>query len=403
MKTTHVRLSHASIKQYKNNNPLKQLKDIKYPIYFRYSKVDNNIGTFFFVLYKFGKEHWLKLGRYPSLSPAEAQRKMLKLQRESEQKDIIPEHEEFTLMSQLFVWYLERLIKNKSLSQHTKNNQIACIKQHLLPLLGELYIVKLTLPLVDDKLFQPLQGKLALSTVDNILSVLNVAMNRAQQVQLIKQNPIPKCTLAEFTNQRPRTKSTKITRKLLLSAIRCLPKQKVEHQILFNLLIMHGTRIGETVNAKWGAFDFKDKLWRIPAQDTKTKQAHTLPLTTQVCILLRSYKKHQNAQGKSAYLFPQKQNKRKPISANQGSSIISTLAKKQWSAHDLRKFARSYWMELGIDYMVAEFLLNHTLNKLNQAYIQTLALPNCRAALQTWCDWLEQQGLTPSYKLDFKK
>lgn len=403
MKTLHVRLSHASIKKYKDNTELKQLKDSKYPIYFRYSKVDNTIGTYFYVLYKFGKERWLKLGRYPSLSPAEALRKMLKLQRESEQKDIIPEHEEFTLMSQLFKWYLERLTKNKSLSQHTKKNQIACIKQHLLPLLGELYIAKLTLPLIDEKLFQPLQSKLALSTVDNVLSVLNAAMNRARQVQLIKQNPTPKCTLAEFTNQRPKTKSTKITRKLLLSAIRRLSKQKVEHQLLFSLLIMHGTRIGETVNAKWEAFDFKERLWRIPAQDTKTKQAHTLPITTMAYTLLKRYKRYQAIQGKSAYLFPQKQNKRKPISANQGSSIISTLAKKQWSAHDLRKFARSYWMELGIDYMVAEFLLNHTLNKLNQAYIQTLALPNCRAALQTWCDWLEQQGLTPSYKLDFKK
>ena len=169
------------------------------------------------------------------------------------------------------------------------------------------------------------------------------------------------------------------------------------------MLIMHGTRIGETVDAKWEAFDFKEQLWRIPADDTKTKQAHILPLTTQTCTWLKLYKKYQARKGKSAYLFHQKKNKRKVISANQGSSIISTLANKQWSAHDLRKFARSYWMELGIDYMVGEFLLNHTLNKLNQTYIQTLAMPNCRTALQDWCNWLEQQGLIPSYKLDLKK
>ncbi|NQY87195.1 MAG: tyrosine-type recombinase/integrase [Colwellia sp.] len=403
MKTIHVRLTHVSIKKFKDNKPAKQLKDDKSPIYFRYSKVNNNVGTFFFVLYKFGKENWIKLGRYPALSPIEAHRKMLNLQREAEQKDIIPQQEKFIIMAQLLRWYLERLSKNKSLSQHTKQNQIACIKQHLLPLLGEVELANLSLPLIDEKLFQPLQAKLALSTVDNVLSVLNAAMNRAQQVQLIKQNIIPKCTLAEFTNQRPKIKATRITHKLLLSAIRGLSKHKVEHQLLFAMLIMHGTRIGETVDAKWEAFDFKEQLWRIPADDTKTKQAHILPLTTQTCTWLKLYKKYQARKGKSAYLFHQKKNKRKVISANQGSSIISTLANKQWSAHDLRKFARSYWMELGIDYMVGEFLLNHTLNKLNQTYIQTLAMPNCRTALQDWCNWLEQQGLIPSYKLDLKK
>jgi integrase len=400
MKTIHVRLTHASIKQFKDNKPAKQLKDDKHPIYFRYSKVNSNVGTFFFVLYKFGKENWIKLGRYPALSPIEAQRKMLNLQRESEQKDIVPEQEQFILMAQLLHWYLERLSKNKSLSQHTKQNQISCIKRHLLPLMGEVEINILSLSLVDEKLFQPLQSKLSLSTVDNVLSVFNAARNRAKQVELINDSAMFTCTLAEFTNQRPRLKATKLTKKVLLSAIRALPKQTLEHQILFVLLLIHGTRIGETVNAKWEAFDYKERLWRIPAEDTKTKKAHSIPLTKQAITWLRLYRKYQLVQGKSVYLFHQKNNRSKAKSPNHASTVISTMANKQWSAHDLRKFARSYWMELGIDYMVAEFLLNHTLNKLDQTYIQTLALPNCRAALEVWCNWLEQQGLTPRYKLD---
>jgi integrase len=177
----------------------------------------------------------------------------------------------------------------------------------------------------------------------------------------------------------------------------------MEHQALFVLLIMHSTRIGETINAKWDAFDFEQKLWRIPEHDTKTKQAHLLPLTEQAINWLKFYKKYQLNNGKSIYLFPQKSNKRKPMSANQGSRIISAMAKGKWSAHDLRKFARSIWMELGVDYMVGEFLLNHTLNKLNQAYIHTLAMPNCKAALTLWSNWLEEQCLTPSYKLDINK
>lgn len=190
------------------------------------------------------------------------------------------------------------------------------------------------MPLIDEVLFQPLQAKLALSTVDNILSVFNAAIKRAIQVQLIKYNPLPKCTLAEFTNQRPKIKTTRLTQRTLLNAIKSLNKQSIEHQLLFVLLVLHGTRIGETINAKWEAFDFEQKLWRIPAQDTKTKQAHLLPLTELAITWLKYYKKHQITVGKSIYLFPQKSNKRKAMSANQGSYIISTMAKKQWSAHD---------------------------------------------------------------------
>jgi integrase len=310
---------------------------------------------------------------------------------------------EFKTVGELLTWYSKRLANNKALAEHTKKNQQACIKQHLLPLLGHIKISSISLSLIDEVLFQPLQAKLALSTVDNILSVLNAAIKRAIQVQLIQYNPLPKCTLAEFTNQRPKVKATRLTQSSLLNAIRNLNKQSVEHQLLFVLLVLHGTRIGETVNAKWEAFDFEQKLWRIPAQDTKTKKSHLLPLTDLAITWLKFYKKHQMTVGKSIYLFPQKSNKRKAMSPNQGSCIISTMAKKQWSAHDLRKFARSLWMELGIDYMVGEFLLNHTLNKLNQAYIQTLAMPNCRAALNDWSHWLEDKGLTPSYKQDLKK
>lgn len=400
MTTLRLNLSNNAIEVNQLNTTINQLRDNRHSVYYRYNKQHRELGTFYGVIHQQGKTKWIKLGCYPALSAKNSLVKMQKLLQEGALKETVTDQLEFTNVKELLTWYQARLTSNKSLSQHTKQNQISCIKRHLLPLIGDVEINALNLPLVDEKLFQPLQTKLSLSTVDNVLSVLNAARKRARQVELINDSAMFTCTLAEFTNQRPRYKATRLTKKALLSVIRTLPKQSLEHQTLFVLLLMHGTRIGETVNAKWEAFDYKERLWRIPAEDTKTKKAHTVPLTMQVITWLRLYRKYQLRQGKSAYLFHQKNNRSKAKSANHASTVISTMANKQWSAHDLRKFARSYWMELGIDYMVAEFLLNHTLNKLDQTYIQTLALPNCRAALEIWCDWLEQQGLTPRYKLD---
>lgn len=59
-----------------------------------------------------------------------------------------------------------------------------------------------------------------------------------------------------------------------------------------------------------------------------------------------------------------------------------------WSAHDLRKRARSIWAELGVDYIVAESLLNHSGSALDEAYIYAHMAENKREALQTYHDWL---------------
>ena len=403
MKTLRLNLSNTAIEVNQQNIEVSQLRDNRHSVYYRYNKHCRELGTFYGVIHQNSKTKWIKLGCYPDLSAKNSLVKMQKLRQEGVLKKTITNQLEFITVNELLTWYQERLKNNKSLSQHTKQNQLSCITNHLKPSIGEVEVGKINLALIDEKLFQPLQSKLSLSTVDNVLSVFNAARKRARQVELIPEKAMFTCTLAEFTNQRPRHKVTRLTNKALLSAIRTLEKQSLEHQVLFVLLLMHGTRIGETINAKWEDFDYKDKLWRIPAADTKTKKAHSLPLTKQAITWLRLYRKYQLRQGKSVYLFHQKNNRSKAKSPNYASTIISTMASKQWSAHDLRKFARSYWMELGIDYMVAEFLLNHTLNKLDQTYIQTIALPNCRAALDIWCNWLEQQGLTPRYALDSVK
>lgn len=372
------------------------------PIYFRYFKRNRDIGSFYIVVNKGGKTHWIKLGTYPILSAASARDLAVRLLRESASKRVVPTQLEFVTVHELLSWYQARIAENKALSAHSKKNQSIAIERHLMPLVGKTHIEAVCLPLIERLLFQPLQKKLALSTLDNILAVLHAAFKRATKVQLIRFNPLQNCTLADFTHQRPVIKATRLTHKALRSRLKSLENENVTHQVLFILLIVHATRIGETVSAKWEHFDLNKKLWRIPAANTKNKKPHTLPIPTPVILWLEKYRKKRMRL--SSYLFPQLSNKQKHISANQGSAIISALAKNQWSAHDLRKFARSTWLELGVDYMIGEFLLNHTLSKLDQTYIQTMAMPNCRAALNNWCEWLINNGLSfdskPRYRLD---
>ena len=95
-----------------------------------------------------------------------------------------------------------------------------------------------------------------------------------------------------------------------------------------------------------------------------------------------------------------------PISRQQASQLIRTVSHGNWSAHDLRKLARTIWADIGIDYMISELLLNHTPSKLDRVYIHTYAEKKTRQALQEYHQWLadvsKSSSPTVRYALDGK-
>ena len=43
---------------------------------------------------------------------------------------------------------------------------------------------------------------------------------------------------------------------------------------LFRFILLTGVRIGEASGAKWGEFDLREKIWRIPSERYKSEQRH---------------------------------------------------------------------------------------------------------------------------------
>ncbi|MGF1727307.1 site-specific integrase [Photobacterium nomapromontoriensis] len=161
-------------------------------------------------------------------------------------------------------------------------------------------------------------------------------------------------------------------------------------RLLLTMIIAHGTRIGETRKAKWEYIDLIQKRWTIPAEDAKNGKAVVYPLTDGMVELLRSYQAWQVMAGyQTGMLFPLSKHTRKPIHSTTASAWVRELSARKWSAHDLRKRARTIWLELGIDYIVCEALLNHARDKLDQAYIHTHMELQKKDALNTYHEWLK--------------
>jgi hypothetical protein len=216
MTTLRLNLSNTAVELNQLNKAVSQLRDNRHPVYYRYNKKNRELGTFYGVFHQQGTTKWIKLGCYPALSAKNSLVIMQKLLQEGALKKIVTDQLEFTTVKELLTWYLERLKNNKSLSQHTKQNQISCIKHHLLPLLGEIGINKLSLPLVDEKLFQPLQTKLALSTVDNavIVAIIYFAHHSCFYVDSCPPNCPPQIIQLYRTNENVKNNKTPINEAL---------------------------------------------------------------------------------------------------------------------------------------------------------------------------------------------
>lgn len=159
------------------------------------------------------------------------------------------------------------------------------------------------------------------------------------------------------------------------------------------MMLCHGTRIGETRLARWADIALPEREWFIPAENTKTRTEHRLPLTDQACSLLRRYRAAQLAGGyQGAYLFPNRRGL--PLSENQASAVFTRLGRGEWSSHDLRKVARTAWTDIGIDGHIGEMLLNHSLGKIASTYINTQATEQRRLALVRWHEWLDGRGFS---------
>lgn len=80
----------------------------------------------------------------------------------------------------------------------------------------------------------------------------------------------------------------------------------------FLLLAMTALRSQEVLKAQWSEFDFKEKVWTIPAERVKTRQEHKVPLTTQMIEILNIQHKENPS---NTWVFPCPNYKNKPLNA----------------------------------------------------------------------------------------
>lgn len=154
------------------------------------------------------------------------------------------------------------------------------------------------------------------------------------------------------------------------------------------LLALTWVRTNELRTMEWEEIDEKQQIWRIPAGKMKRRRDHLVPLSTQAIALLDTLKKRS---GGSKYVFPAEHREDRPMSENAVLYLIWRIGYRgKMTGHGWRTVASTWANENGFNRDAIERQLAHAPDdKVRAAYNRAEYLPERKALLQAWADWLD--------------
>jgi len=150
-------------------------------------------------------------------------------------------------------------------------------------------------------------------------------------------------------------------------------------------------RLGELVAAEWAGIDLEAAEWRYTV--TKTGRPHVVPLARQAVAILREV---HPMTGHQRYVFPNARHSHRELPMSRGTLWSAFRAldipKERMTMHGFRAMARTILDEvLGFRPDFIEHQLAHAVRDPNgRAYNRTAFLPERRAMMQDWADYLDR-------------
>lgn len=160
-----------------------------------------------------------------------------------------------------------------------------------------------------------------------------------------------------------------------------LQKQEGSARLALEFTIHTAARTSEALEAVWDEIDFEKKLWEIPANRMKGKQAHIVPLSSECIKVLKAA----HAIKISDYVFPGGKIGR-PLSNMSMNMLMRRMDIQNATVHGFRSSFRD-WCGDKTEYPreVAEAALAHKVgNKVEQAYRRRNALEKRKSLMADW-------------------
>lgn len=295
-------------------------------------------------------------------------------------------------------WWLSRIEADRTKSVSYQRSMRSLMRKHVIPAIGKVRIGKVTRVLMDDQLVFPLHEVLKPRTIQKALQGLGQAFRMAERQGRIDANPLAGTTFRDFYKGKLPPKPAQLSRIDLPHLVELLVRAFTDDPakaMLPLMMLAHGTRITETLLAEWGHVSLDQRMWVIPASNTKSKREHLLPVTPQALALLQRYREALPSARKATWMFAVRGGG--PMSPSSGHALLRGISKRAWTSHDLRKLMRDSLSDIGIDHAVAERLLNHSLGVTVETYLTRDDLARRREALERWHARLDELGFADAH------
>lgn len=165
----------------------------------------------------------------------------------------------------------------------------------------------------------------------------------------------------------------------------------VRSKIAINLLLRTGVRSGELLAAKWADVNLNTEIWLIPAENTKTNQSYSIPLSPQICDLFLQLKHvtegSELVMGSISRLAITRALTR--LQQSNKSGLRQLAMNSKLNVHDLRRSFVTFLNELGVAPHIVEKMVNHKLQGVMAIYNHAELLEERKAAICLLSDTID--------------
>jgi len=344
------------------------------------------------------KEKTLSLGKYPQVSLTEARYQKVEALRlvqagkdpsimRQQEKTLAVYHDRNSFGGITQEW----LQRNRTIWSRKYGEKVECrLNKHILPRLGKRPISEI-LPLELLSVIQDIETKGKTHMAHLCLQICGRIFNYAIITGRAQQN----ISIGLSTALQPHREEhfpiipTRELPEFLLALNRLQTSE--QNKLAFQFLLHTAVRTGEMRFGRWADVDLTSRIWRIPAETTKMRTEHLVPLSRQsrqILIRLREISGH------SEWLFPNQKRQIHPVmSENTINQMIKRMGYKgRIVGHGFRSLFSTILNENGFNRDAIERQLAHMeRNAIRAAYNRAEYLDDRIELMQWWGDFIEQQ------------
>lgn len=229
---------------------------------------------------------------------------------------------------------------------------------------------------------------------NRVVALLSSVFSFAVSKEIVPANPAFRIPKPGLENQRERV----LTDPEIKAVWAALDSEPARIASIFKLALLTAQRRGEICGMQWSELDLDAGWWSIPAERTKNRMAHRVPLGLQAVAILRAL---EAAPRDPVFVFRGGRIGRPLTVLSKPLRRLRTCTGADFTIHDLRRTAATTMASTGVDRLVISRLLNHKEGGVTQIYDRFSYDPQKRAAILRLEDRMREivTGVTASAKV----